>query len=116
MIIHSSLPSVDEQDYFPGDFCVKGTSNVFNHRKSISFMVTHTRVTSKHVSFILITGESSSVSNVYGVVQKSDHRERTCRVQWFRPYIPGKGEQKPADLEVAECSVYDIKDHPGMQC
>jgi len=75
---------VDEQDYFPGDYCVKG--------------------------------DSTSTFDTYGVVQQSDNKERTCRVLWFRPYIPGKGAQKPTQLEVTDCSVYDIKDHPDFGC
>ena len=46
---------------------------------------------------------SDSKQNGYGVVQKSDNAQRTCKVKWV-----GNGEGECVD----EVSVYDIGEHP----
>lgn len=56
----------------------------------------------------------SSDPRTYGVIQRMDHAERVAVVKWFEAYSYA-GEQKPKELEEAEMSVFDIKDHPDFR-
>lgn len=61
----------------------------------------------------MIRGDSSD-PRTYGVIQRMDHAERVAVVKWFEAYSYA-GEQRPKELEEAEMSVFDIKDHPDFR-
>jgi ubiquitin-conjugating enzyme E2 O len=65
------IHALDDQEYFPGDFVIRETSNAGGHTDQ------------------LITYDPHS----YGVIQSVDHSGRTCSVKWFRTYTSGNEPQ-----------------------
>lgn len=47
----------------------------------------------------------------YGVVQKSDHTQRTCKVRWMDKK-ESEGDKKESEGD-SQVSVYDIGPHPN---
>ena len=52
------------------------------------------------------------MENVYGLVCKADHKERTCLVQWIRR--PTQHNPLPEKLNCEEVSVYELNPHPDF--
>ena len=60
------IHALDDQEFFPGDFVVRGTLN---------------------------TNLDSYDPHSYGVIQNVDHSGRTSAVKWFRTYTTGNGKK-----------------------
>ncbi|XP_062853913.1 (E3-independent) E2 ubiquitin-conjugating enzyme isoform X2 [Trichomycterus rosablanca] len=50
--------------------------------------------------------------NVYGVIQRGDHKARTCVVKWIK--LNAAGDDVEVIGEEEDVSVYDISDHPDF--
>jgi ubiquitin-conjugating enzyme E2 O len=56
--------------------------------------------------------EKNPASDVYGVVESVDHKERTAHIQWFKVYP--ENPSLPHPIEKTYFSVYDLRDHPDF--
>ncbi|ELU16979.1 hypothetical protein CAPTEDRAFT_224111 [Capitella teleta] len=61
-----------------------------------------------------VTSADPTDMDVYGVVEKVNHTERTCIVHWIQPSsveAQSTSQKVPETVSTEELSVYDLKDH-----
>ncbi|XP_038064255.1 (E3-independent) E2 ubiquitin-conjugating enzyme-like [Patiria miniata] len=59
-----------------------------------------------------VTKNNEDLENVYGLVCKTDHKERTCLVQWIMR--PNQQCNTPKPIHMEEVSVYELTPHPDF--
>ncbi|XP_033630246.1 (E3-independent) E2 ubiquitin-conjugating enzyme-like isoform X2 [Asterias rubens] len=59
-----------------------------------------------------VTKNNESLENVYGLVCKTDHKERTCLIQWIMR--PNQQCNVPTPVNTEEVSVYELTPHPDF--
>ncbi|XP_022093687.1 (E3-independent) E2 ubiquitin-conjugating enzyme-like [Acanthaster planci] len=59
-----------------------------------------------------VTKNNEDLENVYGLVCKTDHKERTCLVQWIMR--PNQQCNVPTPVNSEEVSVYELTPHPDF--